>query len=107
MKRSTGRILTTHVGSLPRPKDLAALLMRKDAGESYDADEFEREVGAAVAAVVRRQAEIGLDIIDDGEMSKPSPRRWSRNMRRSRARDSFCSSIAPTLPWRITPAFRI
>jgi 5-methyltetrahydropteroyltriglutamate--homocysteine methyltransferase len=71
MKRSTDRILTTHVGSLPRPPHLAALLMRKDQGEAYDKDELDREAAAAVAAIVRRQAATGIDIIDDGEMSKP------------------------------------
>jgi 5-methyltetrahydropteroyltriglutamate--homocysteine methyltransferase len=71
MKRSTDRILTTHVGSLPRPPQLAALLMRKDHGEAYDKEELDREAAAAVAAIVRRQAATGIDIIDDGEMSKP------------------------------------
>ena len=71
MKLSTDRILTTHVGSLPRPAHLAQLLMLKDRGESYDKGELDREVQEAVAAIVRRQADAGIDIIDDGEMSKP------------------------------------
>ena len=71
MKLSTERILTTHVGSLPRPKHLAELLVRKDRGEAYDRNEFDRVVREAVAAIVRRQAELGIDIVDDGEMSKP------------------------------------
>lgn len=71
MKLSTERILTTYVGSLPRPKHLAELLVRKDRGEAYDRDEFDRVVREAVAAIVRRQAELGIDIVDDGEMSKP------------------------------------
>jgi 5-methyltetrahydropteroyltriglutamate--homocysteine methyltransferase len=71
MKQSTDRMLTTHVGSLPRPGHLAELLMLKDRGAPYDKDELEREVGQAVAAIVRRQSEAGIDIIDDGEMSKP------------------------------------
>ena len=71
MKRSTERILTTHTGSLPRPKPLAELLMRKDRGEEYDAAALAEAVRAAVKDVVRRQVAIGVDIVDDGEMSKP------------------------------------
>src|SRR5579871_1708053 len=71
MKRSTDRILTTHVGSLPRPPQLAKLLVAKDQGESYDPATLDREVAAAVTAIVKRQAETGIDVIDDGEMSKP------------------------------------
>jgi len=71
MKLSTDRILTTHVGSLPRPKALAELLMLKDKGEAYDREALERAVREAVADIVRRQVETGIDIVDDGEMSKP------------------------------------
>lgn len=71
MKRSTDRILTTHVGSLPRPAHLAELLMLKDRGAPYDGNELDRAVRDAVAEIVRRQAEVGIDIVDDGEMSKP------------------------------------
>jgi 5-methyltetrahydropteroyltriglutamate--homocysteine methyltransferase len=71
MKTSTDRILTTHVGSLPRPAALRELLVKKDKGESYDKAELDRAVKQAVAAIVRRQAEAGVDIVDDGEMSKP------------------------------------
>jgi len=71
MKLSTDRILTTHVGSLPRPKALAELLMLKDKGEAYDREALERAVREAVADIVRRQVETGVDIVDDGEMSKP------------------------------------
>jgi 5-methyltetrahydropteroyltriglutamate--homocysteine methyltransferase len=71
MKRSADRILTTHTGSLPRPKPLAELLMAKDRGDAYDAAALAEAVRAAVRDVVRRQAEAGIDIVDDGEMSKP------------------------------------
>ena len=71
MKTSTDRILTTHVGSLPRPAALRELLVRKDRGEAYDKAELARRTKDAVAAIVRRQAEAGVDIVDDGEMSKP------------------------------------
>jgi 5-methyltetrahydropteroyltriglutamate--homocysteine methyltransferase len=70
MKRSTDRILTTHVGSLPRPDDLIPLLQAKDAGQPYDEPALEARVAAAVDAVARMQAGVGLDVINDGEHSK-------------------------------------
>jgi 5-methyltetrahydropteroyltriglutamate--homocysteine methyltransferase len=71
MKTSQDRILTTHVGSLPRPPELRALLVQKDKGEPYDKATLDRLTREAVAAIVRRQVEAGIDIVDDGEMSKP------------------------------------
>ena len=71
MKTSTNRILTTHVGSLPRPASLRELLVKKDKGEAYDKAELARATKQAVADIVRRQAEAGVDVVDDGEMSKP------------------------------------
>jgi 5-methyltetrahydropteroyltriglutamate--homocysteine methyltransferase len=71
MKTSTDRILTTHVGSLPRPAALRELLVKKDKGEAYDKPELERLTRQAVHDIVRRQVEAGVDIVDDGEMSKP------------------------------------
>ena len=74
MKRSTDRILTTHVGSLPRPADLLAMNTAKATGQSYDENAWKARVRTAVTEVVRKQAETGLDVIDDGELSKPN---WS------------------------------
>jgi 5-methyltetrahydropteroyltriglutamate--homocysteine methyltransferase len=71
MKTSTDRILTTHVGSLPRPAALRELLVKKDKGEAYDKPELERLTRRAVHDIVRRQVAAGVDIVDDGEMSKP------------------------------------
>ena len=71
MKTSQDRILTTHVGSLPRPAELRQLLVAKDKGEPYDSAELARQTRAAVLAIVRRQAATGVDIVNDGEMSKP------------------------------------
>ena len=71
MKMSQDRILTTHVGSLPRPAELRQLLVAKDKGEPYDSAELARQTCAAVLAIVRRQAATGVDIVNDGEMSKP------------------------------------
>jgi 5-methyltetrahydropteroyltriglutamate--homocysteine methyltransferase len=72
MKLSTERILTTHVGSLPRPKDVVDLLFAQDRGEPIDEKAFDATIGAAVATVVKRQADAGIDIVSDGEMSKIS-----------------------------------
>jgi len=71
MKRSTDRILTTHCGSLARPKDLLDMLKAKFTGESYDHDTYARRVRSAVAEVVRKQVESGIDIPTDGEQGKP------------------------------------
>jgi 5-methyltetrahydropteroyltriglutamate--homocysteine methyltransferase len=64
------RIRTTHTGSIARPAGLAALLKGSAAGMPFDERTFEAECTAAVADVVRQQCEIGLDIINDGDMSK-------------------------------------
>jgi 5-methyltetrahydropteroyltriglutamate--homocysteine methyltransferase len=70
MKLSTERILTTHVGSLPRPPDLLAMIQAKEGGEPFDAEAFASRVRSAVAETVRRQAEAGIDILADGEMGR-------------------------------------
>jgi 5-methyltetrahydropteroyltriglutamate--homocysteine methyltransferase len=70
MQRSTDRILTTHTGSLPRPLDLAAMLEAQDAGSVPDPEAFNARVRRAVNEMVRKQAEIGVDIVNDGEQSK-------------------------------------
>lgn len=70
MKRSTDRILTTHVGSLPRPPGVVDFLMKKEKGDTYDTERFDAAMTAAVAEVVKRQAAIGLDVVSDGETSK-------------------------------------
>ncbi|MBL8662054.1 MAG: cobalamin-independent methionine synthase II family protein [Candidatus Odyssella sp.] len=70
MKRSTDRILTTHVGSLPRPPGVVEFLMKKEKGETYDTAQFAAAVKAAVAEVVTRQAAAGLDVVSDGETGK-------------------------------------
>jgi 5-methyltetrahydropteroyltriglutamate--homocysteine methyltransferase len=72
MKRSTDRILTTHVGSLARPDDLIALLRLKERGQPYDRDHFATLVREAVVDVVRKQVDAGIDIVTDGEQGKES-----------------------------------
>lgn len=64
------RILTTHVGSLPRNQSVVDLLFKREQGESYDHDEFDRVMADAVSETVKKQANIGIDIVSDGETSK-------------------------------------
>jgi 5-methyltetrahydropteroyltriglutamate--homocysteine methyltransferase len=70
MKRSTDRILTTHVGSLIRPGELREFLSAKEAGAPFDEDAYNRCLKQAVAEVVRRQAAAGIDVVSDGEFGK-------------------------------------
>ena len=72
MKRSQERILTTHVGSLPRSQTVFEMVFAKERGEIYDEAVFEETIAEAVKDVVRRQSEAGVDIVSDGEMSKIS-----------------------------------
>ncbi|HEX4002573.1 MAG TPA: cobalamin-independent methionine synthase II family protein [Candidatus Acidoferrales bacterium] len=72
MKTSTDRILTTHVGSLPRPQDVVDLLFAQDRGEPYDEAKFEETIRRAVGDTIKKQEECGVDIVSDGEMSKIS-----------------------------------
>ena len=70
MKGSEARILTTHVGSLPRPPALRDLLVRLDRGEAVDAQALTREAESAVRHVVARQREAGIDVVNDGEQPR-------------------------------------
>jgi 5-methyltetrahydropteroyltriglutamate--homocysteine methyltransferase len=65
-----GRILTTHVGSLPRPDDVVEQVFKVDNGEAVDPEEYDHIIGGAVADRVRHQADAGVDLVSDGEMSK-------------------------------------
>jgi 5-methyltetrahydropteroyltriglutamate--homocysteine methyltransferase len=70
MKRSTDRILTTHVGSLIRPQALQDILRAKQGGQSYDHGAYEKCLKQSIADVVSRQAAIGVDVVSDGEFGK-------------------------------------
>ena len=70
MKRSSDRILTTHVGSLIRPPALQEFLRAKQAGKPYDQAAYGNCLQDAVAAVVHQQAEVGIDVVSDGEFGK-------------------------------------
>ena len=72
MQRSTERFLTTHTGSLPRPDDLIRTMYAKEEGVPVDREALDRHIAAAVADVVKKQVDAGIDVVDDGEMSKPS-----------------------------------
>ena len=72
MKHSSVRILTTHVGSLPRPKNVTELIFAKEREEAYDSAEFDETIASAVGDAVEKQAEAGIDVVSDGEMSKIS-----------------------------------
>jgi 5-methyltetrahydropteroyltriglutamate--homocysteine methyltransferase len=74
VKRSADRILTTHVGSLPRPADLLAMNDAKANGRDVDPAAWSARVKSAIAEVVRQQLDAGVDIVNDGELSKSS---WS------------------------------
>ncbi len=67
-----GRILTTHVGSLPRPQPVVDLLFAQDRGEPYDPEAFAQTMRTAVSDAVARQVSAGVDVVSDGEMSKIS-----------------------------------
>jgi len=72
MKRSTKRFLTTHTGSLPRPEALIRAMFAKEEGVPVDAAALKARIREAVAAIVKKQVDSGIDIVGDGEMSKPS-----------------------------------
>src|SRR5262249_45130055 len=71
VKTSKDRILTTHTGSLPRPKPLVDLVLAREQGGAANAAAFEAETAKAVEEVVARQIAAGIDVVSDGEMSKP------------------------------------
>ena len=72
MQRSTDRILTTHTGSLPRPEDLIRMMYAKEEGVPVEPHALAARIREAVAELVQKQAAAGIDLINDGEMSKPS-----------------------------------
>jgi len=72
MKLSKDRILTTHVGSLPRSENVFKQIFAKEAGEIIDKNEYDRVIADAVKSVVNKQQEAGIDVVSDGEQSKIS-----------------------------------
>src|SRR5438067_5059420 len=72
MPASSGRILTTHTGSLPRPPDLTEMMLQHDAGQLASVDALRGRIASATVEVVKRQAEIAIDVLNDGEYGKAS-----------------------------------
>ncbi|HEX9262853.1 MAG TPA: cobalamin-independent methionine synthase II family protein [Candidatus Binatia bacterium] len=78
MKRSNDRILVTHVGSLARPKDLMEMLMARNDGKPFDRDALAKRTREAVAEVVEKQIQCGVDVVNDGELGKSNFSRYTR-----------------------------
>ena len=78
MKRSTDRILVSHVGSLARPPDLMEMLVARNEGKPFDAEALARRTRAAVADVVEKQIACGIDIVNDGELGKSNFSRYTK-----------------------------
>jgi 5-methyltetrahydropteroyltriglutamate--homocysteine methyltransferase len=78
MKRSTDRILVTHVGSLARPQDLMEMLVARNEGKPFDSGVLAKRAREAVAEVVQKQIECGVDIVNDGELGKSNFSRYTR-----------------------------
>jgi 5-methyltetrahydropteroyltriglutamate--homocysteine methyltransferase len=72
MKHSVDKILTTHAGSLPRPEDWLAMMMAHEKGSTLDAGAYAQRNRQAVSDIVKKQIELGIDVVDDGEQGKPS-----------------------------------
>jgi 5-methyltetrahydropteroyltriglutamate--homocysteine methyltransferase len=72
MQTSKDRIITTHTGSLPRPKSLVDLVLAREEGRTIDEATFETQTARAVDEIVAEQVAAGIDVVSDGEMSKPS-----------------------------------
>src|SRR5918996_1282462 len=72
MKRSTDRILITHAGNLPRPEGLLEMVTAKSRGQAVDAEDLNRRLRRDIAEVVQQQIASGIDIVNDGEISKTS-----------------------------------
>src|SRR5438045_2583629 len=70
VQRSTDHILTTHTGSLPRPADLDQMLFDREEGKPVDPAQFAERVRSAVNEVMDKQLESGVDVVNDGEVSK-------------------------------------
>jgi 5-methyltetrahydropteroyltriglutamate--homocysteine methyltransferase len=99
LQRNTDHIQTTHIGSLPRPHKLLDILKAKYGGQPYDQAELNSILAQAVVDCVRKQVECGIEIVTDGEYSKPGfftyiRERWVRISTRSEANfipaGSFC-----------------
>jgi len=106
MKHSTDRTLTTHCGSLARPKDLLDLMKAKLNNEPYDPKTYDERVQRAVSDVVRQQVESGIDVVTDGEQGKPGFFAYVRerlNGFEAKTRPRLVGSNGPQ-QWRLFPS---
>jgi len=78
VKRSSERILVTHAGSLARPEDLRRMNMAKTEGQAYNSEVYAKRLASAVAEVVKKQIDCGVDIVNDGEVGKSNFSRYAR-----------------------------
>ena len=90
------RILTTHTGSLPRPDALSALLFARMTKKPFDAGELAKQTTSAVAGIIKKQLDLGLDIVSDGEQSKTSFQNYATD------RLAGMSAITPPPGERVT-----
>jgi methionine synthase II (cobalamin-independent) len=104
MQRSTYCIMTTHCGSLPRPNDLLEMLMAREQGSLHDMQAFHARVREAVGECVRKQRDTGVDIVYDGEWSKPDYSTYVKNRYTGRVDCGFATfagapTVVPTIAW--------
>jgi hypothetical protein len=104
MKRSTDRILTSHCGSLPGPRELLVPLHAKDSGDAQGSDNLAQQVRASVAQVVRKQADFAIDVVNDGEHSKSSFAARTRIGGLERTNDSCAIARRPRATRSLSPA---
>ncbi len=93
MRQASSRILTTHSGSLPRPASFLPLVLAREAGEAVDDEKFRAGEMAAVRETVRLQAEAGVDVLSDGEVSKPSYATYQKDRLTGFGSDSSVDAI--------------
>ena len=106
MKTSQDRILTTHVGSLPRSDAVVALLEQRESGGARDEAAFDCAMQQAVAGVVKRQVEIGIDVVSDGETSKISYATYVKGRLSGFAEEGATESAKPHLDLQPFPDLR-
>jgi methionine synthase II (cobalamin-independent) len=114
MRLSTERILTTHVGSLPRPDDLREILEAKERGAEVGGGEFEAKCSTAVNDAIAKQRDCGMDVLSDGEMSKVSYVGYVKErlhgieqVSSSYLPEAISSVFPSTTVYRISPRIRI
>ena len=107
LQQNTDRIQTTHIGSLPRPHRLLDAMKAKYSGQPYDPTAFQQALRVAVADVVRKQVDCGIDIVTDGEFSKPGFFTYIRErLEGFESRPNVKIKLFPTVIWEKFKAMR-